>query len=111
MLHSWRILSAFGVVAIAAAAVPAFGQTPFTLKSVSVDLPSGTRTFSGVGASIVNQNCLGCHSAGIVLNQPDMPKASWAIEVDKMRHAFKAPMDAKDVPAIIAYLARIKGTK
>ena len=39
-----------------------------TLKSVSVDLPAGDRTLpDGPGADVANDNCLACHSAGMVL--------------------------------------------
>jgi hypothetical protein len=44
-----------------------------------------------------------------VLNQPALPKPEWEAEVDKMRTAFKAPIDAKDVGAILDYLVSIKG--
>jgi mono/diheme cytochrome c family protein len=81
-----------------------------TLKSVSVDLPAGDRTFpAGPGADVANDNCLACHSAGMVLNQPALPKSVWEAEVDKMREAYKAPIDAKDVGAIVGYLVSIKG--
>jgi hypothetical protein len=44
-----------------------------------------------------------------VLNQPALPKPEWEAEVDKMRTAFKAPIDAKDVGAILDSLVSIKG--
>jgi hypothetical protein len=81
-----------------------------SLRSVSVDLPPGDRMFpDGPGADAINNNCLACHSAGMVLNQPALPKAEWEVEVDKMRVAYKAPIDAKDVDAILNYLINIKG--
>jgi hypothetical protein len=59
-----------------------------SLKSVSVDLPFGDRMFSdGPGSEAVNNNCLACHSAGMVLNQPTMSKVQWRTEVEKMRTA------------------------
>jgi hypothetical protein len=58
---------------------------------------------------VANDNCLACHSAGMVLNQPALPKSVWEAEVDKMREAYKAPIDAKDVDAIVGYLVSIKG--
>jgi cytochrome c5 len=83
-----------------------------TLKSIAVALPQSSRTLpAGPGVKVVHDNCLGCHSAGMILNQPRMPKAAWAAEVDKMRNAYKAPIAAKDVPAIVDYLAAIKGSK
>src|SRR5271157_1225528 len=81
-----------------------------TLKSVSVDLPAGDRMFpDGPGADVANDNCLACHSAGMVLNQPAMSKAAWEAKVDKMRNTYKAPIDDKDVDAILHYLISIKG--
>ena len=47
----------------------------------------------------------------MVLNQPALPKAEWEAEVEKMRAAYKAPIDAKDVDAILDYLVSIKGVK
>jgi hypothetical protein len=65
----------------------------------------------GPDADAINNNCLACHSAGMVLNQPALPKTEWEAEVDKMRAAYKAPIDAKDVDAILDYLVSIKGVK
>jgi cytochrome c5 len=66
------------------------------LKSVSVDLPAGDRMLpGGPGADVANDNCLACHSAGMVLNQPAMSKAQWQTEVEKMRTAYKASIDAR----------------
>jgi hypothetical protein len=81
-----------------------------SLKSVNVDLPAGDDTFpNGPGADAINNNCLACHSADMVLNQPALPKAQWEAEVDKMITAYKAPIDPKDVGAILDYLASVKG--
>ena len=82
------------------------------LKSVNVDLPFGDRMFpEGPGSDAVNNNCLACHSAGMVLNQPALPRAQWDAEVIKMHTAYKAPIDPKDVEAILDYLVSIKGAK
>src|ERR1700761_7188229 len=52
--------------------------SPLVLKSVSVELPTSGRTFpDGPGAEEINNNCLTCHSAGMVLNQPALPEAVW----------------------------------
>jgi hypothetical protein len=82
---------------------------PLALKSVSIDLPSGDRMFEGPGADAANNNCLACHSAGMVLNQPALSKTQWEAEVNKMRTAYKAPIDSKDIAPIIDYLISIKG--
>ena len=95
----------------AAAAMPPAGhaQSSLTLKSVSVDLPDRGTMFSGAGSDVVNNNCLACHSAGMVLNQPALSAAAWQAEAEKMIHVYKAPVDEKDVPAIVEYLTRRGG--
>ncbi len=98
----------------AVAMVPLLSQakTAPVLKSVTVTLPESTAQFPpGPGADAANGNCLACHSAGMVMNQPALPKAAWAAEVAKMRNVFKAPVAETDVDAIVDYLARIKGPK
>ena len=82
----------------------------FALKSVRVDLPTGDRTFpSEAGSDAVNNNCLACHSAGMVLNQPALSKAQWEAEVNKMRTAYKAPIDPNDINTIVDYLVSLSG--
>jgi cytochrome c5 len=78
-----------------------------TLRSVNVDFPDSDRRFEGPGADFVNNNCLACHSAGMVLTQPRLSRAVWQGEVDKMRNTYKAPVEAADVPAIVDYLATL----
>ena len=78
-----------------------------TLRSVNVDFPNRDRNFEGPGADVVNNNCLTCHSAGMVLTQPRLPRAVWQAEVEKMRNTYKGPIDAEDVPAIVDYLANL----
>jgi hypothetical protein len=81
-----------------------------TLHSVNVELPGSDRMFPGSDADAINSNCLACHSAGMVLTQPKMSRASWQSEVDKMRSTYKAPVAQDDVPAIVAWLVSHKGT-
>lgn len=77
-----------------------------TLRSVSVEFPDPGRQFpGGETAEAINNNCLACHSAGMVLRQPHLSRAQWQAEVAKMRNAYKAPVAAEDVPAIVDYLA------
>ena len=95
------------VIAIAALTpLGAHAADKLMFKSVNVDLPTGDRMFpERPGAEVVNNNCLACHSAGMVLTQPALSKAQWRTEVEKMRNAYKAPIDAKDVDPIVDYLA------
>jgi len=100
------------VVGVAFAPVCARAESQLSLKSVSVDLPPGDDMFpNGPGADAINNNCLACHSADMVLNQPALPMTQWHAEVDKMRTAYKAPIDPKDVDGILDYLFSIKGEK
>src|SRR5579859_2625476 len=92
------------------AAEPDPAGPPLVLKSVSVELPTSDRAFpDGPGATEINNNCLVCHSAGMVLNQPALPAAAWAGEVHKMVSVYKAPVSDQDAAAIVAYLTRLKG--
>jgi hypothetical protein len=45
----------------------------------------------------------------MVLTQPALSKAQWHEEVEKMRNAYKAPIDPKDVDAIVDYLVSLRG--
>jgi hypothetical protein len=97
---------------VAFASFGAQADSQLTLKSVSVELPPGDDMFpNGPGVDAINDNCLACHSASMVLNQPALPMAQWQAEVDKMQAAYKAPIDPKDVDAILDYLVSIKGVK
>ena len=97
------------VVGVAFAPVCARAQSQLSLKSVSVDLPAGDDMFpNGPGADAINNNCLACHSADMVLNQPALSNAQWDAEVIKMHTAYKAPIDPKDVDAILDYLVSVK---
>lgn len=83
-----------------------------TLRSISIDLPTEGQTFGdGKDAEAINNNCLACHSATMVLNQPKLSPAAWQGEVDKMRSQFKAPVNAADVPAIVAFLVNLPAEK
>jgi len=101
----WLKLPLFALItASVLAPLSVHAEQKLSLKSVSIDLPFGDRTFpDGPGADLVNGNCLACHSAGMELNQPGLSKVQWRTEVEKMRTAFKAPIDPKDVDTIVDY--------
>jgi hypothetical protein len=101
------------VVLWSAASMPsvAGAATIFELKPVKVDLPDSDRMFPGPGADAINNNCLACHSAGMVLYQPELSKQAWTDEVNKMINIYKAPVAAEDVGPIVDYLASRKGVK
>ncbi len=100
------LASALGCAGVAQAA------KALTLKSVKVDFPDGDRKLpDGPGLAAMQSNCMSCHTPGMILTQPTMPKASWEAEVAKMRNVYKAPISEKDVPDIVAYLTAVKGPK
>jgi hypothetical protein len=102
------------VVVLGALSMPfaAHAATVLELKSVKLDLPDSDRMFpDGPGADAINNNCLACHSAGMVLNQPSLPKQAWAAEVNKMINNYKAPVAPEDIGPIVDYLTALKGAK
>jgi hypothetical protein len=101
-------------ILLGAASMPliAGAALAFELKPVKVDLPDSDKMFpSGPGSDAINNNCLACHSADMVLNQPELSKQAWASEVNKMINNYKAPVAPEDVGPIVDYLARLKGAK
>ena len=90
---------------------PAQAATVTALKSPKVDVPTSDAMFpDGPGSEAINNNCLACHSADHVMNQPSLSKEGWEEVVAKMIKAYKAPIGPEDAEAIVAYLARVKGT-
>jgi hypothetical protein len=102
------------VILLGVASMPfvARAATPFELKSVKIDFPDSDKMFAdGPGSDAINNNCLACHSADMVLNQPALSKQAWAAEVNKMINNYKAPVAPEDVGAIVEYLTAVKGAK
>jgi hypothetical protein len=100
------IRQAYGQQASPAGASTTISAAGITLRSIAVELPSSDRMFPGADADAINSNCLACHSAGMVLNQPKISASAWQQEVDKMRSQYKAPIDEADVSTIVAYLTK-----
>jgi hypothetical protein len=112
----WAVIFKFLWVAILlSAASTSFvtrAATPLQLKSVKIDLPDSDKMFpDGPGSDAINNNCLACHSADMVLNQPPLSKQAWAVEVNKMINNYKAPIAPEDVATIVGYLTSLKGAK
>jgi hypothetical protein len=107
-----NFLPAIILFGVASMPFVARAATPFELKSVKIDLPDSDRMFpDGPGSDAINNNCLACHSAGMVLNQPALSKQAWAAEVNKMINTYKAPVASENVGPIIEYLTALKGEK
>jgi len=88
---------------------PGQAATITALTSPKVDVPTGDAMFpAGPGSDQINNNCLACHSADHVLNQPSLSREAWQ-EV-KVIAAYKAPVSSDDAKAIVDYLVRTKGT-
>ncbi|MDB5393994.1 MAG: sulfite:cytochrome oxidoreductase subunit bprecursor [Rhodospirillales bacterium] len=108
-----RVL-ACGAVALALAPQPAFAKKKMSasesLKPLTVEMPTNNDVFPDrPGAETLDRNCLGCHSAETVMNQPALPKAAWEAEIEKMRTAYKAPINPEDVDGIVTYLVGTNG--
>ena len=107
-----NLVPAVVLLAVASMPLAARAATPLELKSVKIDLPDSDKMFpDGPGSDAINNNCLACHSAGMVLNQPALSKQAWAAEVSKMINNYKAPVTPEDVGPIVEYLTALKGAK
>jgi hypothetical protein len=107
-----KLLPVIVLLGVASMPLAVRAATPFELKSVKIDLPDGDRMFpAGPGSDAINNNCLACHSAGMVLNEPSLSKQAWTAEVNKMINNYKAPVAPEDVGTIIEYLTALKGAK
>jgi mono/diheme cytochrome c family protein len=107
-----KFLCAAILLIAASMSFAAWAATPLQLKSVKIDLPDSDKMFpNGPGSDAINNNCLACHSAGMVLNQPALSKQAWAAEVNKMINNYKAPVAPEDVATIVDYLTSLKGAK
>ena len=105
-----NLLSATVLLSVASILSGACAATLSELKPVKIDLPDSDKMFpDGPAADAINNNCLACHSADMVLNQPALPRATWESEVHKMINVYKAPIDDADAAAIVDYLAKTKG--
>ncbi len=79
-----------------------------TLTSVSFDFPDQAASYpAGPHMDVMNTHCLTCHSPSMVTNQPRLSADQWTSEVKKMRDTYKAAVDDKDTPDIVAYLVAV----
>jgi len=70
-----NLVPAVILLAVASMPLAARAATPLELKSVKIDLPDSDKMFpDGPGSDAIDNNCLACHSAGMVLNQPALSK-------------------------------------
>ncbi len=106
------LLLALGSLTLGGGTYAARAADAVTLKSETITLPPGFTPYpDGPHVSAMNQNCLMCHSASMVLYQPKLSRAVWTKEVDKMIDTFKAPIDKSKVPEIVDYLTALPTQK
>jgi mono/diheme cytochrome c family protein len=67
------------------------------------DLPPGP------GQDVFATQCVICHSARYVLNQPAFPRKTWTAEVHKMIKGYGAPIDSQQEREIVNYLVAWHG--
>lgn len=75
------------------------------LNHVNIHLPEAA------GYQAFALNCLICHSAAYVQNQPDLPEKTWEGIVTKMQKTFGAPVADSSIREIVQYLVTIKGKR
>jgi hypothetical protein len=99
-----RYPSLLAVAAVTATAIVAARAAP-----ISYTLPQETAAFKpGPNLEVVQNNCIGCHSADYINTQPRDAKSKrdfWQAEVTKMIKVYGAPIDADAVGKIVEYLA------
>jgi hypothetical protein len=75
-------------------------------ETVSVTLPTMVVHLApGPHVDEVEALCSTCHTLRYIVMQPPLPRKAWAAEVNKMIHAFGAPIPEDKVPDIVDYLA------
>ena len=78
--------------------------------AVEIELPTETAVYRPSklpGYQLVQKNCLACHSAQYVTTQPpDSTRKYWLETVHKMQKVFGAPIDDKEIPAMVDYLVQ-----
>lgn len=112
-MNTTQRIAAHGLMLAVTAILLTSPAQAVTLKKESIRLPESTRVLPGnsPGARAANSDCLMCHSAGMVMNQPDLSKDAWLAEVNKMKNVMKAPVPEDQVSEIVDYFFSIKGKK
>jgi mono/diheme cytochrome c family protein len=86
-----------GILMLSAAAAQAADESQIRLKEAP-------------GADLVRSNCATCHSLDYIpMNSPFLDRKGWEGEVNKMVNAMHAPIDQKNIPAIVDYLEKNYG--
>ena len=79
-----------------------------TLVSDSITLPDEAAALPDTpGSALITANCTACHSAEMILTQPQLNAEKWQATIDKMRGVYKAPIAPADDTALIAALTAL----
>lgn len=89
------------------------GAAVAAAAGLKIDLPKETVAYKpGPNLELVNARCRICHSADYVLTQPpNLPRATWAAEVTKMKKTFGAPIADSEIDALADYLVKTYGNE
>jgi hypothetical protein len=94
---------ALPILALSLSACDSSPAVEFT--DVSVTLPEDTGEFPDrPGKQAMVENCAGCHSPSMILNQPRLSEEHWKSTIKKMREVYKAPIDPAAEAHILGYL-------
>ena len=93
--------AAFGAALCAIVAVAALAGSPVSAQTVPED-----EAAPGPGRELFIARCSSCHSVDYIrMHAPFGTRALWEASVNKMRNAFKAPLEDEDARAIVDYLS------
>ena len=80
------------------------------ITAVTTPLPDATLVATDImmkkGAELFMAHCQTCHTARYIQMQPKFSRKIWEKTVDKMRHAYGAPIDSVVAIQIVDYLMR-----
>lgn len=97
---------------VATAALPSVSGGGITLVSDSISLPEETAAVpAAAGGDVITAHCTACHSAEMILNQPQLNAEKWQATIDKMRGVYKAPIAPAEDKALIAALTALPNQK
>lgn len=103
-----QLTLAIATLAILFGAAGAVAATKVNWQSVSVTVPGPGGFYIGPNATLLNANCVTCHTAGFAERQPTLSLATWTAEVTKMKNAYGAPLQDADIPTIAKALVAMQ---
>ena len=91
-------------IGIMAAIVAMFGVLRQSIPNCRKDISLGLL----IGVYSTGQ-CLLCHSADYIANQPRLTRQAWKAEVTKMKLKYGAPIETNNVDLLVDYLVKNYG--